>query len=200
MLDAKREIFNSLEKKTGKIFSCLPLKPNYYTLLSLIFALFAFFFLVKEKTILAIFFFLISAFLDFIDGAVARYKNLSTRLGAYLDTVVDRFAEGVFLFGFLFLSLPEIFLPSYIWIFLILFGSLMTTYAKAAAKEKDLVFKELKGGFLSRGERITLILIALALGYFINFYWTVYLLIIIAFLVNFTALQRIYFAFKKREK
>jgi len=99
----------------------------------------------------------------------------------------------------LFLSLPKILLPSYIWIFLILFGSILTTYAKAAAKEKDLVFQELKGGILSRGERIILLIISLILGIF-NFFWMAYLLIIIAILTNFTALQRILMAIRINKK
>ena len=146
---------------------------------------------------LAIFFFLIAGFLDFVDGAVARYKNLSTKVGAYLDTICDRYVEGILLLGMLFLPLPKVFLPSQVWIFLILFGSVLTTYAKAAAKEKDLVSQELKGGLLSRGERIILLLVSLLSGIFDPGYFLMtYILILIAALTNFTAIQRIYSAIK----
>ncbi len=195
MLDKKREIFNPLEKAVGKIFSSFGLEPNHYTFLSLFFALVTFYFLYKKEVIFAILFFIIASFLDFVDGAVARYKNLATKFGAYFDTIVDRFVEGIFLLGLLFLPLPNILLPSYFWIFLILFGSLMTTYAKAAAKEKELIHEELKGGLLARGERIILIMIALLVGFY-SPNMAVYFLIIIAFLTNFTAYQRIYFAYK----
>lgn len=200
MLDAHRNIFKGLERKTGKFFSYFGLTPNQYTIISLLFAFIAFYFLLKIKILLAILFFLLASFLDFVDGAVARYKNLSTKFGAYLDTIVDRFVEGIFLLGILFLPLPKILLSSYFWIFLILFGSLMTTYAKAAAKEKDLTDEELKGGLLARSERLILITLSLVFGYFIDFKFTVYLLIIIALLVNLTAIQRIFFAYKKNKK
>lgn len=190
MLDLYKEKFKKLEKGFGRIFSFLPFSPNQYTLLSLIFVFLVFYFLLKQNLILGILFFLIASFLDFIDGAVARYKNIVTKLGAYLDTICDRYVEGILLFGILFLPLPKVLIPGYGWIFLILFGSIMTTYAKAAAKEKDLVNQELKGGIMSRGERIILLLVSLILGIF-NFTWMIYLLIIIALLVNFTALQRI---------
>ncbi|MCK4474184.1 CDP-alcohol phosphatidyltransferase family protein [Candidatus Parcubacteria bacterium] len=190
MLDLHRNLFKGLEKKVGKIFSFLPITPNQWTLISILFAFVCLYFLIKQNLILAIVFFLIAGFLDFIDGAVARYKNMATKIGAYLDTIADRYVEAILLFGMLFLPLPKIFLPSYAWIFLILFGSIMTTYAKAAAKEKNLVCQELKGGLLSRGERIILLLVCLILGVF-NFYWMVYVLILIAILANFTALQRI---------
>ena len=190
MLDLYRNSFKKWEKKVGEIFSFLPILPNQYTLISVIFAFGSFYFLVKQRLILAILFFLIAGSLDFIDGAVARYKDISTKIGAYLDTICDRYVEGILLLGMLFLPLPKVLLPAYVWIFLILFGSILTTYAKAAAKEKELAEQELKGGLLSRGERVILFLITLILGIF-NFTWMIYLLILIAILTNFTALQRI---------
>jgi len=91
--------------------------------------------------------------------------------------------------------LPTIGLPAYAWIFLAIFGSIVTTYAKAAAKEKELVNQELKGGLLSRGERLILIFIALILGLiYPDYIFTTYFIILIAVLSNFTAIQRIYSA------
>lgn len=196
MFDAKREIFRGVELRVAKIFSIFPFTPNQYTISTIFFALFCFFFLLEKQILLAIFFFLLASFLDFVDGAVARYKKMESKKGAYLDTIADRFVEAILLFGILFLNLPSVFFENYVWIFLILFGSLMTTYAKAAAKEKELVVEELKGGLLARGERLFLILLSLILALF-EPYFATYLLILIAFLTNFTALQRIYFAIKK---
>jgi len=195
MLDLQRDLFKKVEKIVGKIFSSLPITPNQYSLISIIFALISFYFLIKHNLILAIPFFLIASFLDFVDGAVARYKGISTKVGAYLDTICDRYVEGFLLFGMLFLPLPKILLPGYAWVFLILFGSLLTTYAKATAKEKELVAQELKGGLLSRAERLILLITSLILGIF-NFSWMTYLLILIAILTNFTAFQRINSAIK----
>jgi hypothetical protein len=66
----------------------------------------------------------------------------------------------------------------------------MTTYSKAAAKEKELVQIELRRGFLGRAERVILIFIILFLGIF-NLSWMIYPIIILAILTNFTAFQRI---------
>jgi len=197
MLDLYKNKFKKVEIIVAKFFSGFPLTPNQYTLISVIFAFFGFCFLIKNNLPVSLILFLIAGLLDFIDGAVARYKNIVTKIGAYLDTVVDRYIEGFLLFGMLFLPLPKILVAGYIWIFLILFGSLLTTYAKAAAKEKELVTKELKGGLLSRGERIILLLISLILWIIDpTFIWMTYLLILIAVLTNFTALQRIHSAIK----
>lgn len=190
MLDSHRHLFKNLERIIAKVFSPLPITPNQYTLIALLSIFITLYFLINQNIILAIIFFLIAGFLDLVDGAVARHKNMVSKTGAYLDTVVDRYIESILLLGMLFLSLPEIFLPAYVWIFLVLFGSVATTYAKAAAKEKDLVNQELKGGLLSRGERIILLAAALIIGIF-SLAGMVYVLIIIAVLSNFTALQRI---------
>lgn len=196
MLDLYKDLFKNIERIVGKIFSFLPFTPNQYTIISIAFAFVSFYFLINQNLILAVIFFLLAGFLDFIDGAVARYKGFTSKVGAYLDTICDRFVEGIVLFGMLFLPLPKILLPAYAWIFLILFGSMMTTYAKAVAKEKEIVNQELKGGLLSRGERIILFLISLILGIF-DFAWMTYLLIFIAILTIFTAFQRINSAIRK---
>lgn len=198
MLDLYKKKFNKIEKAVAKIFSFFPFTPNQYTLLSIFFGLGTFFSLVKGNLILALFFFVGAGLLDFIDGAIAREKNLVSKKGAYLDTICDRYIEALLLLGMLFLPLPKIFFPPHFWIFLILFGSLMTTYAKAAAKEKELTGEELKGGFFSRAERIIFLAVSLILG-ILNKLWMVYLLILIAILTNFTAIQRIISVLKLRE-
>jgi len=165
-------------------------------LLSLFFAILAFWFLIKANLIWALSFFLVAAFLDFIDGAVAKYTRKETKEGAYLDTICDRYVEGIILLGFLFLPLKGFFLlPAEVWIFLAFFGSLMTTYSKAAAKEKELVSEELKKGLFGRAERVILIILAIFLGIF-NLSWMLYPIIFLAVFSNITTLQRIYLAFK----
>ena len=198
MLEEKRERFKKISNWTGNIFSKLGLTPNQYTLISLVFASVAFCFLIKEKLILALIFFLSAALLDFIDGAVAKFLQKETKKGAYLDTICDRYVEGILLLGFLFLPLPDFFLPAKIWIFLAFFGSLMTTYAKAAAKEKELIGQELKKGLLGRPERIILISVTMFLGVF-NFSWIIYPLVFLAIFSNITVLQRILLAFRPSE-
>jgi len=210
MLSENREKFKKIEIKTGEFFSKLGLTPNQYTLISLFFAILAFYFLIKNPStakggdermfididlILALIFFLLATILDFIDGAVARFTQKATKKGAYLDTISDRYIEGIILLGFLFLPLADFLLPAKVWIFLALFGSFLTTYSKAAAKEKEMVTEELKKGLLGRGERVILIFLAMFLGIF-NLSWMLYPIVILAILSNLTAIQRIYLTLK----
>jgi len=93
------------------------------------------------------------------------------------------------------LPLPKFIVEAKYWIFLAFFGSLMTTYAKAAAKEKELVSQELKRGFFGRGERMILLSIALFLGIF-NQNFMIYPISLLAIFSNLTAIQRIILALK----
>jgi archaetidylinositol phosphate synthase len=195
MLDTKRHWFKDLERIVGSIFGAFPLTPNQYTYLSGVFALIGLWFMMGESLVWATIFFLVAAGLDFVDGAVARAKNMSSKTGAYLDTVFDRYVEGIIFFGILFLVLPDVILPGQAWVYLAIFGSIMTDYAKAAAKEKDLVSQELKGGLLSRGERLILIFIALILGImYPDYFYMTCVVAVIAILANFTAIQRVHSA------
>lgn len=197
MLDLKRQWFKSEENFIGKTLGKLPITPNQWTISSLFVALLGLYFVINFNFLAVFISFLIAGILDFIDGSVARAKNMSTNIGAYLDTFLDRCVEGIMLLGFLFLPLPTIFLPSYVWIFLSLLGSLTTTYAKAAAIEKGLTNKEFKGGLLTRGERIILISIAFIFLIFSQYYYATIVIIVFALLSIFTSFQRFFSAVKR---
>ena len=168
----RRERFSGFSVKVGIVFSKIGLSPNQWTLLSLVPITFAFYYLINEEFLLAAGLFLISSFIDLIDGSVARVTGKETKLGAYLDTVVDRYIEGIIIIGLLFASLPDLFIPAYTWLFIYFFGAMMTTYVKAAAKEKNLIEKELRGGLLERAERLIILFIGILLASFDKFYLT----------------------------
>lgn len=195
MLAEKRENFEKLEKRVGEFFSKLGPSPNQYTLNSIVFGFFSFLFLIFREFALALVFFLISVFLDFVDGAVARYTKTVTKKGGYLDTISDRFVEGLIYVGFLSLPLPNFIFEAKYWIFLAFFGSLMTTYTKAAAKEKELVSQELKKGFFGRGERMIIMALTIFVAIF-HLNWAIYPILILAIFTNLTTIQRIFFALK----
>jgi len=190
MLDQHRNWFKGLEGKTADIFAVFPITPNQYTAISIVFALVCAYELFVGSYWLALVFFIFAGAMDFIDGAVARKKNLSSSKGAYWDTIADRYVEAILLFGLLFTGLPDFYLPQYAWILLVLVGSIMTTYAKAAAKEKGLSDTEMKGGLMSRAERlIAYALIMVLLNY--SREGAIFMIIFLAIFSNITAWQRI---------
>jgi archaetidylinositol phosphate synthase len=190
MLYKKRKKFHKAEKIIGRVFSKLPLTPNQYTLLSLVFAILTFYFLYHQRLLYACFTLSLALLMDIVDGCVARFRGVSTKKGAYLDTIADRWVEIITLIGLCFVNYPVVVFPHYVWLMLLLAGGLMTTYAKAAAKEKELVKTELKGGILERFERTILILFSIFISSF-SLSLGIYVLIVVAILSNISALQRI---------
>jgi len=185
-----------LELFLAGFFEKIPLSPNAYTFLSLVSALAGLAAMIGQKFLAALFLIALAALLDLVDGAVARSRGISSKKGAYLDTIADRYVEAITISGFFFVNLPDVILPAGIWIFLVLLGSTMTTYVKAAAKEKGLSQIELKGGLMSRAERLLAvfaILVAVIFGYYLL---AAYILAALALLANLTALQRIVKALK----
>jgi len=190
VLYRNRERFSNLSIKIGIVFSKAGLSPNHWTMLVILPAFASVYFLLEKQFLAAAAFLLLSAFLDFVDGSVARVMGKVTKFGAYLDTVMDRYVEAIILVGLLFVNLPGFYFPAYVWIFIFFFGSFMTTYAKSAAKEKELTEKEITGGLLERGERLIILFVGILLAYFRLSYLT-YIIVMLAVLTNMTALQRI---------
>ena len=137
---------------------------------------------------------LFAGIFDMFDGALARARNASTTFGAFLDSTLDRYSEGIILFGLFLYALQARTLHENLWpfhneqfwmlssIYIAVVGSLMVSYAKARAEGLGL---ECKTGLLARPERVVILAIGLLTGTVI---WAVLLLAIFS---NFTAVERI---------
>ena len=102
MLKAK---FNS--EQTDRLaggLAALGLSPNAWTMLSLVPALAGMAALMDGRLAWGLVLFALSAFLDIVDGTVARVTNQATAKGAFLDGVVDRYVELLLYLGLLFYS------------------------------------------------------------------------------------------------
>lgn len=188
MLSGKRQKFTNMEKTIGKGLSFL--SANSWTALSLVFGFVAAIFIANSQFMIGAAIFLIAAICDAVDGAVARYSKTASKGGAYLDTTADRYVEFFIIAGLFFSALPDFLLPAKFWLFFYMFGAMMTTYAKAAAKEKGLVKEEMRHGILERAERLSLLFLGILLAALRPVYLT-YMIILLAVLANITALQRI---------
>lgn len=185
----RREKFSGLSARLGRTFGSAGLTANNYTALALIFVVISAYFIISGNFLCAALFFAIASFFDVVDGSVARFQKKESKSGAYLDSVSDRYVEGIFAVALALVALPAFYLPAFFWIMLYLFGSMMTTYARAVAAEKSIT-KDLRGGLLERSDRLILLFVGIVLGYFAPVYLT-YVIIILAVLANVSALQRI---------
>ncbi len=146
--------------------------------------------------------FALSAFIDIVDGTVARVTNQATDKGAFIDGVVDRYVELLLYLGLLlYVGRGEFLnLPNEAWFMVLIFGALMTSFVRAYADHRGIVKDpvELKrmGGLLERLERLMLLYAGMFLGLF-NTEWLMAVIAITAVLANATVLQRIVFAMRK---
>lgn len=178
----------------------LGLSPMGWTMLAILPALAGLFMLYRHSLMWGLIFFALAGAVDLVDGAVARTMNQVTVLGAYVDGVLDRYVEFLLYLGLMLYLGPEKFfgLPGYIWMMLLLFGALMTTFVRAYADHRGLVKDqaELKrmGGILERGERLAMLYLGMLLAVFWGELWLQVAIVIVTLLANFTALQRVRFA------
>jgi len=133
---------------------------------------------------------LLGGLCDAIDGSLARNAGKATRFGALLDSSVDRYAEFVMLFGIggYFLMVSDY--VSAAATFLALCGSFMVSYTRARAESLGL---DAKVGVMQRPERI----VFLGAGALLHPIALKIAIWLVAVFANFTALQRLRFAFKQ---
>jgi CDP-diacylglycerol--glycerol-3-phosphate 3-phosphatidyltransferase len=126
---------------------------------------------------------------DMVDGALARVRNQKTTFGAFFDSTLDRYSEGIIILGVILYvnSLP----PSTekAWTLALAYiaglGSLMVSYARARAEGLGL---EMKSGLMARPERVLVLAVGLILG---AEQWLLWTLLLLAVTSVFTSVQRI---------
>jgi len=200
----QNEKSRSIQVKIGGILSVIPLSPNQWTFISLIVALVAAYFIISGELIYGLVFFVLAGVLDLVDGAVARAREQTTRLGGFLDGLSDRFVEALFLFSMMFYPLPDVLIDSRIWLALLIFlGTCMPSFVRAYAEHNQVISHEkakAMGGIFERSERIILIAIGMVLGIFFSMEYFVYAVILAVILSAITVIQRIYIVMKEGGK
>jgi CDP-diacylglycerol--glycerol-3-phosphate 3-phosphatidyltransferase len=128
-----------------------------------------------------------SGIMDGMDGLLARYAQKTTRFGAFLDSVLDRWSDSAFFIGILAWYAKESMPTLAILSSAALATSMLVSYTRARAEG---IGAECKRGVFTRMERLIAILAGLLLDQMHAALW------VIAVLSAFTALQRIYFTHK----
>lgn len=126
--------------------------------------------------------------LDGLDGTMARLKGESTKFGAFIDSVTDRYSELVILAG-----LMAYFLQQQNWlacglVYLSAAGSIMVSYVKARAESLGF---DAKVGLLTRAERYLVLAPSLVFNIPMVALW------ILAIFANITAVQRFIYVRKQ---
>ncbi|KAA0006153.1 MAG: CDP-alcohol phosphatidyltransferase family protein [Thermoplasmata archaeon] len=152
------------------------IRPNVVTSASLIFMIPASYFLLNHEDELFISLFMVVAFLDALDGAVAENENAKTKFGAFYDAFTDRIIEGI-----LYLCIAMAYENLMPLSFVTLILSYMVSYTAAWHKELK------KIGVGKRAYRLIVFIIAFLM------HQLFYGLLIISILAAITIAQRLYY-------
>jgi CDP-diacylglycerol--glycerol-3-phosphate 3-phosphatidyltransferase len=158
-------------KKTGrnllspvvKLAIKLNLSPNAITLIGLIITLLASYFYARGYFRIAGLILVLAGLCDAIDGEVARKANKVSKFGAFFDSTIDRFEE-FFVFGgilFYYSMVRQDILLSIV-VYLILLGSVMTSYIRARAE--GIGFSPTSGPMDRPGRYVYIVLFSIIAG------------------------------------
>ena len=160
----------------------IPFSPNSLTIIGFLITVLAAF-IIPYNIRLGGIVILIGGLFDMFDGIVARTRGKTTRFGAFLDSVLDRYSD-----AFLFLAIAWYLAEkgNHTGAFLslgTLVGAFLISYARARAEG---IGESCHTGIMERPERIILLIFATLTGWIMPVLW------IMLVLTHITVIQRIY--------
>ncbi len=191
---------SGISRRLGKLFSGLGLSPNFWTVFSILPAIVGFFAVYMGNLSAALLCFFLSGAMDAVDGAVAKFTGKESKLGAFLDGVVDRYTEFILIFSIFFIVPAGItfLMPNAMWFCMLVFGSVMPSFVTAYSHHRGVLTDPVKHmqieGLFARNERLW----TLYFGIVSEIVWgdvIIWFVIFLAVLTNITALQRVYSVF-----
>lgn len=184
MLFQMKKYSGKLLLPLGKRWQYIP--ANYFTIGSCLVAIVVGFAFAFRTMWAAIPFLILIEFFDQLDGVVARLQG-TTRLGAFLDSTLDRIGDFAILIGLFYGN----YCASWIWLGCVV-GTILTSYTRA--RIEGLGISSLGGiGILERTDRIPLLLIGSIFQiWFDSSLEITIILLLIGTLI--TVIQRIHFA------
>lgn len=120
---------------------------------------------------------LLSGFFDVLDGAVARYNERTSKFGAFLDSMMDRVADGIIYIGIIFGGYCDWFIGV-----LAIHSAICVSYARTKAETQNI---DCSIGIAERAGRLIILMIGAIIGFLagdIYFTYTIYLLVILSYL------------------
>jgi archaetidylinositol phosphate synthase len=188
MLNRFRKVLTPMAERLGSFLGSLGITPNMLTSLAAVLALatipsgaLGLYWLIPTLIIT-------SSLLDWLDGAVARATSRVSKLGAFLDSVLDRISDISYLISFNYLGID---------IRLILIAiptSLLISYIRCRAESLGVSLEGI--GILERGERVVMMLVISVTSIVFSKVVGDYLLTLMIILNTLTIIQRLAYVIK----
>jgi archaetidylinositol phosphate synthase len=197
MLNKFRIALGPLLDRIGSFFAKSGISPNFWTLVSLLFAVASGLTYMSPLLAAGIGWYypslagsimlLISGFFDIVDGSVARTLKQSSKKGAFLDSILDKISESLIFIGIAVGGLAS---PLFCQVAISL--SLMVSYARSRSESMGI---ELKG--VGVGERAERLLSVGFLGLIPLEDSLQYAVLLVCVLAGITLYQRIIFSIRR---
>ncbi len=172
----------------GQAGKQLGIHPDTVTILGLVVVLIGAWLIAQGQFVVAGIVLLLGMPLDTLDGAIARAMNRQSRFGAFLDSTLDRYADGFLFFGFAYYFAAHGQLTEMTVAGVALIGAFAVSYTRARAE--GLNIGSIKEGWFDRVVRVAIVLIMLFTGLITPGLW------ILAIGNHFTALQRMWIVYR----
>lgn len=173
--------------KVASILNNMGLTPNMLTFIGLGFNVVAACLFYVGQVTAAGFVILFAGSFDMLDGAVARLGGTASRIGAFTDSVVDRYSDFLIFGGVLCMFARMGDMTGTLLCLFILSGAFLVSYVRARA---ELVIPLCNVGLMERPERIILLAAGSLFGFLTPALWA------LAILSHATAFHRIYYTWK----
>ena len=172
----------------ARIFQRIGLAPNALTLIGLGLVCIIAIVIAMGYEVWGAMLLIVGAGFDATDGALARLTNRVTKFGGFLDSTLDRYADGILMLALMWRGIEL----NNRWIVVLaivaLIGAFVVSYARARAEGLGL---ELKEGWFTRLERMIVLVLGLFSTLILGEWGLVIALAVLALLSNVTAIQRI---------
>jgi CDP-diacylglycerol--glycerol-3-phosphate 3-phosphatidyltransferase len=189
LIDIRQNLAYRITNPIVGILSKSGITPNALTFVNLALSIVAAYVIATGHLPLGGIIILVSGLFDLLDGALARFTKRTTKLGAILDSTVDRISEAATLCGLLIWYVPqEGVILEIVLILIVLLGSFLVSYIRARAEG---VGWQCQIGLFTRAERV----IVLAIGLLIN--QILIAICILAVFVFVTVVQRLVYLWKQ---
>ena len=188
--DMLRAFFRKFLERSAKVLDSIGITPNLLTLLGVIGAVLAALLLANGKLLIAGFIAGAASAMDAFDGSLARYQGATKPFGAFLDSTLDRYSEGILCFGLglYFYSTQQY--AMILWVAAAILGSMLVSYTRARGEAAGF---SVHCGLFTRVERTIVFVLSLISGLVGPG------IILIAVLANITALQRIFCVYRQEK-
>lgn len=144
--------------RIADFLSALRLTPNILTVTGVFLNVGVAYILIQGRFFLGGWLSLIVSMSDLLDGILARKRNMVTPFGAFLDSVMDRLADGLIFAGLLLHYALVHNIPCVLITASAMLGAMITSYTRARAES---LIPRCKIGFMERPERVCLLAIGL---------------------------------------